>query len=543
VPDILPLRRYLTRFDTLDLPQHTTDILVLGSGIAGLTAALEAQRFGRVLCVTKAALNESNTRYAQGGIAVALADDDRVEDHIRDTLVAGAGLCDERVVEVCLTEGRDAVRHLIEIGTGFDRAPAGELLQTLEGGHGRPRVIHADGDSTGKAVQLALATAAKACPRIRTKPHTFAIDLLTSGKGCVGALVWDPAHGPQVVWARATILATGGAGGVFRETTNPAVATGDGLAMALRAGCELMDMELMQFHPTTLYIAGAARALISEAVRGEGAVLRDVEGDRFMDKVHPLRDLAPRDIVARAIVRAMRRTQTSHVLLDATGIAPALFRRRFPWIGALCASFGIDPQTDPIPVRPTAHYFMGGVRTDLDARTSLAQLYACGECAATGLHGANRLASNSLLEGAVFGRRAGEAAGRSLAGLAPIPHPAAIAHAYDEAEPDIPLDVRDVRAALRSAMGRLVGVERNAAGLSEAVRRIRRWGRYVLDRELKDPAGWELQNLLTTALAISRQALLREESRGAHYRTDHPATDDDRWRRHLRLVRDDLLAG
>jgi len=538
----LPLRRYLTRFDALDLPQHFTDVLVLGSGVAGLSAALEAAQHGKVIVATKSAIDEGNTAYAQGGIAAALSPMDSIDAHVHDTLECGAGIVRDDVARYVVEEGTKAVKQLMALGTRFDPDPNGEVAFTLEGGHSHPRVLHARGDRTGSEIERALVDAVRRAPAVRVLEQTFAIDLLTRGGACVGALIWDPVHGKQVVWARATILATGGCGRVFRETTNPDVATGDGYAMAFRAGAALMDMEFMQFHPTTLYVAGASRALISEAVRGEGAVLVDKAGHAFMADAHPMKDLAPRDIVSRAILRRMRETGDTQVYLDLGRIPEHKIRERFPNLVQLCESFEIDFTKEPIPVRPTAHYMIGGVAADMTTRTTLARLFACGEAACTTLHGANRLASNSLLEGLVFGRRAGQEAGLSLRGQEPIPHPERIEHAFKETHPLAPLDKDDLHTSVRAAMWYNAGVERDAKGLFEALKRIRTWARYALDREMKDPRGWELQNLLTVSLLVARQALLRQESRGVHYRTDFPERDDARWKRHSQITMEELLA-
>ncbi len=540
----LPIRRYMTRFDALDLPQHFTDVLVIGSGIAGLSAAIEASRHGKVLVATKGAIDDCNTSYAQGGIAAALSPVDSVDAHVSDTIDAAAGLAREEVVRHVVEEGARAVKGLITLGTRFDPEPGGggEVAFTREGGHSHARVLHARGDQTGSEIERALVDAVAARENVRVLERTFSIDLLRKGGACVGALVYDRNAGRQVIWARATVLATGGAGRIFRETTNPDVATGDGYAMAFRAGAALMDMEFVQFHPTTLYVAGASRALISEAVRGEGAILEDKGGTAFMADVHPRRDLAPRDIVSRAIVRRMRETGDTQVYLDLTRLDPAKIRERFPFLAGLCDSFEIDFAREPVPVRPTAHYMMGGLAADLTTRTTLARLFAAGECACTTFHGANRLGSNSLLEGLVFGRRAGLEAGLSLKGQEPIPHPEPIDHAFKETHPHAPLDLEDLQASLRATMWYNVGVERDAKGLFDTLKKIRSWIRYALDRELEDPRGWELQNMLVVSLLVARQALLRQESRGVHFRTDYPERDETRWKRHAQITLDELLA-
>jgi L-aspartate oxidase len=539
----LPIRRYLTRFQTLDLPQHFTDVLVLGSGIAGLTAARAAAKHGKVILATKGKIDEANTSWAQGGIAALLSPADSLEDYVRDTLEAGSGLAREEVVRYVVEESGRAVRGLMDLGAQFDQDPAtGALAFTREGGHRRARILHARGDQTGSEIERALVDATIRTKDIRVMEETFAIDLLTKGGACVGALVWDARSGRQVIWSRATVLATGGCGRVYRETTNPEVATGDGIAMAFRAGAALMDMEFVQFHPTTLYVAGAFRALITEALRGEGAVLIDRTGRAFMEDVHPLKDLAPRDVVSRAIVRRMREIGDTSVYLDLRKLDPRRVRERFPYLAMLCEAFEIDFEREPIPVRPTAHYLIGGVAADLTTRTTLAKLFACGECACTTFHGANRLGSNSLLEGLVFGARAGEEAGASLRGQEPIPRPEAIEHDFQEMHPHAPLDLDDLASSLRAQMWYYAGVEREAEGLAETLRRLRTWIRYALDRELTSPRGWELQNMLTVALVIARQAFVREETRGVHYRKDFPERDDKNWKRHVQLTLEELLA-
>ncbi|RME76206.1 MAG: L-aspartate oxidase [Planctomycetota bacterium] len=532
---LVALRSKLTSFASGELPHRFTDVLVIGSGIAGLSAALAAAEAGaRVLVCAKAQLSLGSTAWAQGGIAAAIGPDDRPALHARDTIEAGAGLCEAEVVEDIIGAAPEAIEHLVTAGVRFDRTPGGRFALTREGGHSRARILHADGDQTGREIERALLERITDFERIRTLEHTFAIDLLPVDGSCRGALVWREGSGCEIVWAHATVLATGGAGQLFRETTNPSTATGDGLAMALRAGLPLRDMEFYQFHPTTLYVAGAGRALITEAVRGEGAILVDRSGRRFLEGVHPLRELAPRDVVARAIVRTMRETDDTQVYLDATHLDPIFFRRRFPHISALCDAFDIDFAHEPIPVRPTAHYMIGGVVTDPNGATALAGLWACGECASTGLHGANRLGSNSLLEGAVVGRRAGQAAAvraRSLRERGDT-RPIEIEHEVVSHHRLPQLDRTDLQRSLQATLWYDVGVERHATGLRQALERIERWIGYALDREERDPAGWALQNQLTVALVMARAAWERTESRGAHFRLDFPQRDDERWRLH-----------
>ena len=541
----LALRRYLIRFDTRDLPLRWADVLVIGSGVAGLRAALEAAERGTVIVATKAAAEESNTRYAQGGIAAALdTAEDSWEKHAHDTVEVGGGLCAEDVVSMVCREGADDVRQLIKWGAAFDRRSDGELNFAQEGGHSLPRILHATGDATGLEVERVLLARARANARIRFLEHAFCLDLLTVDGECQGALVWDHSQGLQVVVARATILASGGAGRVYRETTNPAVATGDGLAAAFRAGAVLEDMEFIQFHPTTLYVAGAARALVSEALRGEGAKLVDRKGVRFMVDAHELAELAPRDVVARAIVKRMRETDDTQVYLDLTHLPADKIRTRFPGIDRLCRSYGLDFTRDRIPVRPSAHYTIGGVAVDQTGATSVPRLFAAGECSCTRLHGANRLGSNSLLEGLVYGRRAGSAAAALAASTVGTVARLAIDHRISGgpgAEPPsepvyrAEIDIEDATSSLRALMWREVAIERDAAGLESALERIRFWSSYVLPSVFAGPRGWELQNMLTVAWLIGSRALRREESRGAHTRIDRPARDDARFKVHSRV--------
>jgi len=528
-------RRFLLRFDTHELPQRFVDVLVLGSGVAGLSAALAAARHAQVLLVSKDELRESNTHYAQGGVAAVLGPPDSAEAHIRDTLAVGQGLCEPAVVETVVREGPQRVRELIAAGAHFDQ-DAGALNLTREGGHSHARILHAQGDATGAEIEATLLRQATAHPRIRCLDHTFVVDLLADGGECAGVILSSQTQGLTVVWAKQTILATGGMGQLYRETTNPEVATGDGVALAYRAGAVLQDMEFMQFHPTTLYIAGASRWLVSETVRGEGAYLLNNRGERFMPRYHPDAELAPRDAVSRAIVAEMRATGATHVRLDLRHLGAQRVRERFPTIARVCEQFDLDIAEDLIPVRPSAHYMIGGVRIDLEARTSLGRLWACGECACSGLHGANRLGSNSLLEGLVFGHRAGEGAGRAAA-AAPgdaAPRPA---RSEPPANPEDRLDLRDVLNSLKSLMWRHVGIERSEDLLREAEESIDFWCRYVMNKEFHYRGGWELQNLLTLAKIVTVAARSRQESRGVHYRSDFPEPDDTRWKTHITFQR------
>ncbi len=503
-----------------------TDFIVVGSGIAGLRAAIELARTGaRVTVLTKDRTSESNTEYAQGGIAVALSEEDEVALHEEDTLNAGAGLCDARAVRVMVEDGPRYIQELISWGTEFDRE-GGSLVFTREAAHSRRRILHAHGDSTGREIVRALIARARAEREIAFVAHAATDALLVSEGRVRGVRYLDPlVRAPRELWARAVILASGGAGQVFLHTTNPEVATGDGMAMAYAAGAELADMEFVQFHPTALNLEGAPRFLLSEAMRGEGGVLRNASGERFMARYHERGELAPRDIVSRSIVAEMQRTATRTVYLDMTDLDPRFVRRRFPKIDETCRRYGLDITEDPLPVSPASHYCMGGVRTDLDGRASLAGLYAAGEVACTGVHGANRLASNSLLEGLVFGARAGGAAAADFANERAVPHAAA---GEDEREVTAVRASGEIALAVRKRVRRLmwerVGILRSRESITRAL--------FEFEQIARAPLARASRNFLDVATLITRSALWREESRGAHYRTDFPARDDQRWRVH-----------
>jgi L-aspartate oxidase len=527
--------RYLVPFHPKRVPHHFADVLIIGGGIAGLRAAMEIDPRLSLLIITKDALAQSNSAYAQGGIASVLDPEDTFDNHVEDTLSAGANLCDREVVEMVVREAPQHIRQLIEWGTNFDMEH-GELMLGREGGHSHRRIVHALGDATGHEVMRAMIERARSELDAQFWTNTFTIELLTHEGRCRGALVWNAKHGRTFVWAKQTILCTGGAGQVYRETTNPEVATGDGHAIAYRAGAELRDMEFMQFHPTVLYIAGGSRSLITEAMRGEGARLVDSTGRRFMPDYDARAELAPRDVVSRAIVAQMEKTRQPSVFLDLSHLDAERVRKRFPGIARTCAEFGIDIATDPIPVRPGAHYMIGGVTVDDEGRTTLPGLWASGEVTGSGLHGANRLASNSLLEGLVYGARAGK--GAAAAALEEPDSYQAEPLENRAVEPaSEPLDLIDIRNSLRSLMWRAAGVRRNGPQLSDAAQTIRRWCGYVFSRQLTDPHGWELQNMLTIASLMVEAALAREESRGVHLRTDFPQTDDKNWRRHIAFTR------
>jgi L-aspartate oxidase len=527
--------RYLVPFHPKRVPHHFADVLIIGGGIAGLRAAMEIDPRLSLLVITKDAIAQSNSAYAQGGIASVLDPEDTFANHVEDTLTAGANLCDRDVVEMVVREAPQHIRQLIEWGTNFDMEH-GELMLGREGGHSHRRIVHALGDATGHEVMRAMIQQARSKVDAQIWQNTFTIDLLTHEDRCRGALVWNAHHGRTFVWAKQTILCTGGAGQVYRETTNPEVATGDGHAIAYRAGAELRDMEFMQFHPTVLYIAGGSRSLITEAMRGEGARLIDATGRRFMPDYDERAELAPRDVVSQAIVAQMEKTRQPSVFLDMSHLDAERVRKRFPGIARTCAEFGIDIAIDPIPVRPGAHYMIGGVTVDHQGRTTLCSLWAAGEVTGSGLHGANRLASNSLLEGLVYGAHAG--VGASAAALAETDDFRAIPLENPAVEPPSePLDLVDIRNSLRSLMSRAAGVRRNGPQLADAAQTIRRWCGYVLSRQLTDPDGWELQNMLTIASLMVEAALAREESRGVHLRTDFPQVDEASWHRPIAFSR------
>jgi len=527
-------RRYLVNIDTISTHQLFTDCLVIGAGIAGLRAAIEAAEHCNVIIVCKGLLQNSNTWKAQGGIASVLDKKDSFESHIADTLNTGCGVSDETVVDLVIRQGPELMEQMLGWGTEFDLID-GHIATTLEAGHSCPRVAHAHGDETGRIIAETLIRKARQNHNIKILENFYAIDLLTNDDNdCIGIIGHDK-RGHQIIWAANTILATGGAGRLYRETTNPEVATADGIAIAYRAGAVLQDLEFMQFHPTTLYVAGASRALITEALRGEGAVLLDNKGRRFMKEYHESAELAPRDIVSLAILSQMLKTKSTHVYLDVRNFDREYFAKRFPLINELCESFDIDVGRDLIPVRPSAHYMIGGVKTDLSARTSIENLYACGEVASTALHGANRLGSNSLLEGLVFGKIAGRQASRSKrADVSQIRHPNIkykISHS-DRTR----LDASDVTNSLRALMWRNVGITRRARPLKEAQEIIRFWQRYVMDKVFDSPAGWECQNMLTVSLLMAQTAQMRRESRGVHFRSDFPDIDDEHFKKHIEIT-------
>ena len=527
--------RYLAPFQPKRVPHVFTDVLIIGGGLAGLRTALEIDPKLSVLVVTKGDLSQSNSIHAQGGIAGVLGPNDRIEDHVADTILAGGTLCDRKVVERIIREGPARIKELVDWGTKFDQSN-GTLALTREGGHGHQRVAHALGDATGKEVMRVIVERVSRAAHIEPWQDTFSLDLLTHDGTCRGALVWNGWHGKTLIWAKQTVLATGGIGQVYRETTNPEVATGDGLAIAYRAGAELRDMEFVQFHPTVLYIAGSSRHLITEAMRGEGAYLVDRNGYRFMPEIDDRAELAPRDVVSWAISNQMERTRHPNVYLDLTHLKADWVRGRFPGIAAICAKFGLDITQDRIPVRPGAHYMMGGVTIDAECRTTVPGLWAAGEVTSSGLHGANRLASNSLLETVVHGTSVGKAVSRVAAEMTDDFRALPLENAQLDPNGE-PLDLADIRNSLKSLMWRNVGVRRDADGLREALDNVERWSSYVLEQQFADPTGWELQNMLCVARLMIVAALDREETRGCHVRTDCPDIDEKNWNRHTTFAR------
>jgi L-aspartate oxidase len=510
------------------------DFVVVGAGIAGLRAAIELAQAGRVLVLTKEQLGESNTQYAQGGIAVALGGAEDVELHFEDTVNAGGGLVYSAAAEILVRDGPFRAEELVAWGTNFDRQ-AGQLMMTREGAHSRSRILHANGDATGREIGRALFEHARGFPQIEFREYTASIDLLVQDGAACGVAMLRPDRQVALVLARAVLLASGGAGQVYSDTTNPSVATGDGIAMAYRAGAEVADMEFYQFHPTALSLPGVPRFLLSEALRGEGAYLRNSRLERFMERYHPLLELAPRDVVARAITHegfSSDPQETLPVYLDMRHVRGIDFTARFPGISAFLHQYNLDLGRDLIPVRPAAHYLMGGIRTGVDGRSSLPRLYAAGEAACTGVHGANRLASNSLLEGLVFGARAAQSMLEESAGPG-------YRGGYDIAAVSSSRSNVDVlRSRLQALMWRHAGLLRDADGLDSAAAELNAM-REELPTSVDRPS-IELRNLHLVAQQIVQSAKARQESRGAHFRTDFAERDDLHFRKHSVLCRDVL---
>lgn len=519
--------QYLVDFELGKLPVIDTDVIVIGSGVAGLFTAIKASEKDRVILITKKSLLESNTRYAQGGIAAVISEDDSPAYHRQDTLLAGAGICSSEAVDILVNEGPEGVKELITLGTAFD-VENGELALTKEGAHSHRRILHAGGDATGYEIVRALSEQVAAHPNIEVWDNHYVIDLITEEHECLGALVQRPDGQRVFLRGKATILCSGGAGQLYRYTTNPEVATGDGVAIAYRAGAVIRDMEFIQFHPTALCYPGAPRFLISEAVRGEGAVMRNIKGERFMGNYHELLELAPRDIVARAIVSEMEAAGASIVYLDITHEDPETIKRRFPTIYETCIGYRLDMTTDWIPVAPAAHYMMGGVRTSHHGETSVHRLFACGEVSSTGVHGANRLASNSLSEAIVFGRRIVE----RIRALPPLTKTGEGISYQAQRQSPAPSPMAERRLELQKVMVRRVGLRRTEAGLTKGLEQLEQQ-LPIFSQALHTREQWEYANMLTCALLMAKSALTREESRGGHYREDFPERSDEKWRKHL----------
>lgn len=494
--------------------------IVIGSGISGLFVALEARRLGPVLVLTKGSIDDCNTRWAQGGIAAAIGPLDTPQQHLADTISAGAGLVNEEAARVLCTEAPARIQDLVRYGVAFDSLGS-EVALGREAAHSHSRILHAGGDRTGAEIETALSAAATD-PAITVLDYTLATELLLGRGGVTGVRALNLQSGEDETYESAyVVLATGGAGQLFSHTTNPEVATGDGISLAFDAGAEIADIEFYQFHPTALRVDGAPPFLISEAMRGEGAVLRNLAGEAFMRRYHPLEDLAPRDVVARAIVAEMRHEQADHVLLDCRGLPTVDLALRFPGIHAFCMNVGIDIRTDPIPVSPAAHYLMGGVRTDVHGRTTIAGLYACGEVACTGVHGANRLASNSLMETVVFGKRVVEHMESREGGIAAPTAKARALELVDRAAPR--------HEAVQRMMWASAGIERSANGLAAGIDEAESWP--VADSGTRAREPFEDRQMATLARLMLCAAESRTESRGAHFRSDYPQTDDARWLR------------
>ena len=525
--------RYIMDFDLDQIPQIQTDFLVIGGGAAGLRAAIETGRHGETILVTKDRMEDSNTTHAQGGIAVAINVGDEVGFHVADTLKAGAGLCSEAAVEVMVEEGIDRVRELVLWGADFDRHND-KLVFTMEAAHRMRRIIHARGDATGQETQIVLFKKASESENIQFMDHRFVVDLLTLNGRCVGALLLDEDDSTlTAITARSTILAAGGLCQIYKYTTNPDGATGDGCAVAYRAGCEMTDMEFVQFHPTTLCLPNAPRFLISEAVRGEGAILVNAAGKRFMDSYHEKAELAPRDVVSRAIAEETLKTNARCVFLDLRHLDAGFIRSRFPTINERCASYGVDIARDLIPVNVSAHFMMGGVKTNVRAETNVSGLYACGEVACIGVHGANRLASNSLLETLVFSVRAASGA----VDYADNNLPATVHGIRHQEKTEAPklTESAEVRESIRSLMWKKVGIVRKESELQEALA----WVKEHENVQHTTRSGLELQNMLHLSHLMIDGALIRKESRGAHCRSDYPNRDDVQWFRHITFQREE----
>lgn len=514
-----------------------TDFLVIGAGVAGLRAAIELAASGRVLVLVKREVADSNTQFAQGGIAAALSDEDEISLHLQDTLNAGDGLCNPEAAKILVEDAPERIEELIAWGTQFDREGT-RLNFGREGAHSRNRILHAHGDSTGREIQRALFAKVQTLSEIAVREFEFSTDLVVENGRASGVGIINERGEYSTIRASAVLLATGGMGQLYANTTNPSVATGDGVAMAFRAGAELTDLEFIQFHPTALYLKKAPRFLLSEALRGEGAYLRNMDMLRFMGKYHPMAELAPRDVVARAIIHELERVRAKDpvVYLDLTHLDETHLRRRFPRIYSTCLQYNIDITSELIPVHPAAHYAMGGVRTDLEGRTSIPGLYAAGEVAGTGVHGANRLASNSLLEGLVFGARAGKKMRDGLKTPARRAGDDPPAAAYSNGP--VPVPIEAAVSEIQELMWKHVGIVRAAPSMKQAIQRLQEIGKQLAHPRTRREH--EARNLQIASLLVTRCALAREESRGAHYRSDFPDHDDAKFRKHSLAMGEDI---
>ncbi|ABO48713.1 L-aspartate oxidase [Desulforamulus reducens MI-1] len=522
--------RYLVNFDSRELPQQEAEYLIIGGGIAGLFTAWAAAKSGaQITLLTKRTVAESNTDRAQGGIAAALGQHDSPALHMQDTLIAGAGLCDEDAVRILVNEGPERVKELIKMGASFDRTGE-DLCFTREGCHSQHRILHAQGDATGAEILRALYQNVSSLSSVEIIENQYVVDLLVKNNVCYGALAMDQITGQfRVFRGKIVVLATGGSGRLYNYTTNPEVATADGIALAYRAGAEVMDMEFIQFHPTSLVLPDAPRFLISEAVRGEGALLRNSWGERFMAQYHGMAELAPRDIVSRAILSEMARTRANSVFLDLTHLDPDKIKERFPTITQTCSKYGVDIAREFIPVAPAAHYMMGGVKTDLWGETSIQRLFACGEASCMAVHGANRLASNSLLDGLVWGGRIVARANHVLEERLPEETEFFCQDLLTTPEEDF----IDLRKEIQHIMGDKVGPLRTAQRLAQALAFFERWS-YLTKHEVRDTAKMEVRNMLEVGALIAEAAMMRSESRGGHFRLDYPETSE-RWQKHIIL--------
>lgn len=522
---------YLIDFDTDEILTEYHDVIIIGSGIAGVYTALEIPERYDVAILTKETIEISNSVLAQGGIAVSLDKGDSPELHFKDTIYAGAGLCDEKSVWVLVNEAAANIEALCEFGVNFDKKSHNELSLSREAAHSKNRIIHA-GDTTGKEVCDKLISVVRTRNNVKIKERVAAIDLITENSVCKGVLAFDEDSSSYILYrANVVVCATGGFGQLYSNTTNPEVATGDGVGLAYRAGAELMDLEFIQFHPTVLFHPDNKSFLISEAVRGEGAILRNVKGERFMPQYHELNELAPRDIVSRSIFHEMKRTNSTHVYLDITFKDKEYIEHRFPNIYKTCLGYGIDITKDYIPVAPAEHYCMGGIRTDVFGRTNIKGFFACGEAACNGIHGANRLASNSLLEGLVFGHKIGSEVSDIIGSGEKEPQKISIkAHSNRVVKS---IDANQIKKDIQQTMTQCVGIVRERDGLEKAKKKVDEYCELIKDMKNTNISDFETQNIVLLSRLVIEAALERNESRGAHFRLDFQKTDDENWKRNI----------